>query len=391
MKSISILGVTGSIGRSTADVILADPSAYNVEVVSAHTQVRELADAAKRLNAKRAVIADESAYEDLVAELEGTDIECSAGPDALNDAASIPVDWTMAAIVGMAGLPPLLKAIERGGIIAIANKEPLVAAGPFVMEAARKSGATILPVDSEHNAIFQVFETENKKAIERIILTASGGPFRVTPLHELVSVSREQALAHPTWEMGHKISIDSATMMNKALEVIEAHVLFDIPADKIDVLIHPQSIIHSMVEYTDGSVLAQMGASDMRTPIAHTLGWPNRIASPGRKLDLTAIRNLSFEEVDPVRFPSIGLAYQTLNAGLASRIAFNAANEVAVSAFLGHKIAYLDIVNIVREVLDHMSAAPPTTLDDVFALDQAMRDAARSCIVGGNQPVRKVS
>lgn len=391
-KSISIFGVTGSIGRSTADVIMAQPDRYNVAVVSAHTQVTELADAARRLKARRAVIADESLYDELSTLLAGTNIECSAGPQALIDAASIPVDWTMAAILGMAGLPSLMAAINRGGVIAIANKEPLVAAGPFVMKAAQESGAIILPVDSEHNAIFQVFDTDNKKSVERIILTASGGPFRTTPLDQLANVTREQALAHPTWSMGHKISIDSATMMNKALEIIEAHVLFAMPPEKIDVLIHPQSVIHSMVEYSDGSVLAQMGASDMCTPIAHTLGWPDRIISPGRKLDFTQIGDLSFEAVDPVRFPSIDLAYRALKSGLVACIAFNAANEVAVASFLSHKITYPDIVTVVRDVLDHSSKADnPHDLDDVFALDQAMREMARSCIVGENQPVRKVS
>ncbi len=389
-KSVSILGVTGSIGRSTADVVASQPQDFSVEVVTAHTQAEDLAAAARRLNAKRAVIADEGCYEALQEALAGSGIACSAGEAALNEAAAIPVDWTMAAIVGMAGLPPLMRAIGRGGVIAIANKEPLVSAGPFVIDAAKKSGATLLPVDSEHNAIFQVFERDNKNAIEKIILTASGGPFRATPLDALDSVTPQQALAHPTWSMGHKISIDSATMMNKALEVIEALVLFDLPAEKIDVLIHPQSVVHSMVEYADGSILAQLGASDMCTPIAHTLAWPRRMATPGRKLDLGQLRTFTFEPVDNERFPAIGLAYDCLKAGLAARIAFNAANEVAVAAFLSHKIAYLDIVNVVKATLEQTLPAVGT-LDDVLALDQSMREAARSCIVGKNQPVRKVS
>lgn len=389
-KSLSILGVTGSVGRSTADVIASRLDDFTVEVVTAHTQAEDLAATAKRLKAKRAVIADKGCYDALVDALAGSGIECAAGEGALNDAAAIPVDWTMAAIVGMAGLKPLMRAIDRGGVIAIANKEPLVAAGPFVMDAAQKSGATILPVDSEHNAIFQVFEADNKNAIEKIILTASGGPFRTTPMDELQRVTPQQALAHPTWNMGHKISIDSATMMNKALEVIEAHVLFDLPAEKIDVLVHPQSVVHSMVEYTDGSILAQLGASDMSTPIAYTLAWPSRMATPGRKLDLAALRTFTFEPVDETRFPAIPLGYECLKAGLPARIAFNAANEMAVAAFLGHKIAYLDIVNVVKATLDR--ALPAVNgLDDVFDLDQSMREAARSCIMGQNQPVRKVS
>lgn len=390
MKTVSILGATGSIGRSTADVIASQPDQFSVEVVTAHTQAEDLAATAKRLGAKRAVIADEGCYEALSDLLAGSGIECAAGEAALDDAASIPVDWTMAAILGMAGLPSLMRAIDRGGVIAIANKEPLVSGGPFVMNAAKKSGATILPVDSEHNAVFQVWEENNKDAVERIILTASGGPFRATAIEDLEAVTPAQALAHPTWAMGHKISIDSSTMMNKALEVIEAHVLYNVPGNKIDVVIHPQSVVHSMVEYADGSILAQLGASDMCTPIAHTLAYPARMATPGRKLDLTALRTLSFEPVDTARFPAIPLAYDCLKAGLPACIAANAANEVAVAAFLGHKIAYLEIVNIVREAVEQ-PLSPVQTLDDVFALDQTMREWARSCIVGKNQPVRKVS
>lgn len=389
MKSITILGATGSVGGSTADVIRAHPGRYRVKAVTAHSRAAKLAETARALNAEQAVIADESGYAELKSQLFGSGIKCAAGGTALNEAAAMPVDWTMASIVGMAGLQPLMKAVERGGQIAIANKEPLVAAGPFLMDAARRSGATLLPVDSEHNAIFQVFDPANKAAVERIIITASGGPFRTVPLEKLGAVTPEQALAHPNWSMGPKVSVDSATMMNKALEIIEAHYLFAMPASRIDVLVHPQSVVHSMVEYSDGSVLAQMGASDMRTPIAHALGWPERISTPGHRLDFKTMKSLTFEDVDREKFPAVGLAYQCIENGLGAQIAFNAANEVAVEAFLCHNIAYLGIMNVVGDILSAGGYAAPRTLDDVFALDGEIRRKAVSMVNDATRNVRK--
>lgn len=383
MKRVSILGATGSVGRSTADVILAQPEAYDVQAVTANGSAQELAEMAVRLKAKHAVVADESAYETLRECLSGTDITCAGGPAALAEAAARPADWIMAAIVGMAGLDPLMAAIAQGTCVAIANKEPLVAAGSIVMEAARKSGAQLLPVDSEHNAIFQVLETRNKGAIEKIILTASGGPFRTMPLADMAQVTPAQALAHPNWSMGPKISVDSATMMNKALEIIEASVFFGLPPEKIEVLVHPQSVVHSMVEYSDGSVLAQMGASDMRTPVAHTLGWPDRIRTPGQRLDLENMASLSFEAVDEARFPSIPLAYDCLKAGGEACVILNAANEVAVEAFLAGGIPFTDILKYASCAVQNYSApASLETVEDIRLLDINVREKIKSCMLG---------
>lgn len=380
-RSINILGSTGSIGLSTLKVIQQHPDKFTVGALTAYSNVELLAEQAIKVKAKHAVIGNEALYEELKSALFAHDIECSAGEQAIMDAASYPADITMAAIVGMAGLPSLMVAIEQGGFIALANKEPLVAAGLQVLAAVEKSGATLLPVDSEHNAIFQVFEQDNVKAIERLILTASGGPFREWSLDQIEKATPEQAVAHPNWTMGAKISVDSASMMNKALEVIEAHHLFDMPADRIEVLVHPQSIVHSMVEYTDGSVLSQMGASDMCTPITNILGWPHRIATPGERLDLERMSKLSFEQVDSERFPSIQMAYDALNSGQAACISMNAANEVAVAAFLNHKIAFLDIYKIIREVLDKLDTAPLKSLNDVVSYDRVARDMAESFIL----------
>jgi len=310
MRKISILGSTGSVGQSTVKVLLAQEEAYDVQVLAANSNVQFI------------------------------------------EAASMPSDWIMAAIVGMAGLTPLMAAIEQGTTVAIANKEPLVAAGPLVLAAAKKAGTIILPIDSEHNAVFQVFEPENRQAVERIILTASGGPFRDFSRADMEKVTPKQALAHPNWDMGDKISIDSATMMNKALEIIEAQRLFDVTPEQIEVLVHPQSVVHSMVEYQDGSMLAQMGAADMCTPITNALGWPKRLKTPGQTLNLSQMKHLDFEAVDHDRFPFVGMAYDCLKSGLGACITMNAANEVAVAAFLSHKIAFLDIYKIVSEALD---------------------------------------
>ncbi len=373
-KRVTILGSTGSVGTSTVDLILNNPEAYDIQALTAQTNVDRLADQAIQLKAKRAVIGDETHYTALKNRLAGTGIDCAAGRAAVIEAASMPTDWTMAAIVGMAGLEPILAAIAQGQCVAIANKEPLVAAGPLVMAAARASGATLLPVDSEHNAVFQVFENENRAGIDRIILTASGGPFRTWTMDQMRAATPAQAVAHPNWTMGAKISVDSASMMNKALEIIEAHYLFAMPPEQIDVLVHPQSVIHSMVEYADGSVLAQLGAPDMRTPIAYTLGWPDRIRTSGQRLDLKTLTRLDFEQIDPVRFPSIPMAYDCLRAGPAHCIAFNAANEVAVAAFLGGQIGFYGIMDAVRYAVERVEKVDMSNLSDVLDFDGAVRD-----------------
>jgi len=380
MKTITILGATGSVGRSTADVILGDPDRYDVQAVTAYGKAAELAQIARTLKAKRAVVADPAAWPALKEALAGTSIEASAGPDAMLEAAAMPADTVMAAIVGMAGLLPVLQAVEQGRCVAIANKEPLVAAGRLVMEAAVRSGATILPVDSEHNAVFQVFEQDNRDAVERIILTASGGPFRTWSMEQMCAATPEQAVAHPNWSMGAKISVDSATMMNKALEVIEAHRLFGLSAAKIDVLVHPQSVVHSMVEYADGSILAQLGAADMRTPVAYALGYPQRIKSPGKRLDLAALSTLQFFQPDHERFPALRLAYRCLEEGDSACIAFNAANEIAVQAFLDRRLLFTGIVDTVAAMLDLNCGGAPKTLEEILAIDQTVRAHAESYI-----------
>lgn len=384
MKKISILGSTGSVGQNTVKVIQAQQQEYDVQVLTANTNVDLLAQQARQLNAKHAVIADENYFDELKQALSGTGIKVSAGEQALTEAARIPADWIMAAIVGMAGLKPLMAAINQGTTVALANKEPLVAAGPLVLKTAQEASTTLLPIDSEHNAIFQVFEPDNKKAIEKIILTASGGPFRKASLEEMANMTPSQALAHPNWDMGNKISIDSATMMNKALEVIEAQRLFGVEPEKIDVLVHPQSVVHSMVEYADGSVLAQMGAADMCTPITNALGWPERLPSPGQKLDLQKLARLDFKKVDHNRFPFVKMAYDCLEVGLSACIRLNAANEIAVDAFLGHKIAFLDIYNVVSGTMQQDSPKSLDTLDDILEYDCIVREQAESCILDIN-------
>lgn len=392
IKTVSIFGSTGSVGQNTIKVLQAQEAEYDIQVLSAYNNVKLLAEQARSLKAKHAVIGDETQYEKLKQFLADTDIEVSAGEEALVEAASIPADWIMAAIVGMAGLRPLMAAIKQGKTVAIANKEPLVAAGPLVLETAKASGTTILPIDSEHNAIFQVFESKNRDSIEKIILTASGGPFRTHTIDQMAMMTPEQALDHPTWDMGAKISIDSATMMNKALEVIEAQRLFDMKPKQIDVLVHPQSLIHSMVQYEDGSLLAQMGAADMCTPITYALGYPNRLPSPGEKLDLTQLRQLDFEPVDRERFPFVQTAYDCLESGLASCITMNAANEVAVEAFLNHKIAFLDIYNLVLDMLSKCESRPLNSLKEILSYDSFVRRQANSCILKiTSQPQRATS
>jgi 1-deoxy-D-xylulose-5-phosphate reductoisomerase len=373
VKKVSIFGVTGSVGQSTVDLILSNPEKFDVQVVTAGSNVLKLAEMAKKLNAKHAVIANENAYQELKSALAGTDIEISAGKQSIAQSASISADWIMCAIVGIAGLPSLMEAIKQGTSVAIANKEPLVAAGPMVMEDCKKFGTTILPVDSEHNAIFQVFDKSREMAIKNIILTASGGPFRGLSQDKMRDITPELAVKHPNWSMGAKISVDSATMMNKALEIIEAYYLFGMSADKINVLVHPQSIIHSMVEYIDGSILAQMGAPDMKTPIAHTLAWPDRMKTSGNTLDWKNLSQLTFEPVDHKAFPSINLAYQCLDAGLYACIIMNTANEVLVEQFLQGKIGFLDIVDTIARILEDYRKTNVTSLNDVIDLDSSVR------------------
>lgn len=372
-RTISILGATGSIGTSTLDLIERHPDRYEVVAVTANSDVDGLAAIARRTGAAFAAIGDERLGPALAAALEGSGIASGAGERAVIDAAAMPADWTMAAIVGTAGLKPTMAAIARGKTIALANKESLVSAGPVMLKAAEASGARLLPVDSEHNAIFQCYDHEDQKRIARVILTASGGPFRQMSLADMARVTPAQAVRHPNWSMGAKISVDSATLMNKGLELIEAHHLFPIGAAKLDVLVHPQSVVHSMVEYVDGSVLAQLGTPDMRTPIAHTLAWPDRMATPGQRLDLAAIGRLDFEEPDLNRFPALGLARAALEASGARPAILNAANEIAVAAFLDGRLGFLDIAFIVGKALERYDPPAPATLDDVLAVDEAAR------------------
>lgn len=356
-KTINILGITGSIGQAARDVILANPDLFDVNVLSAHRSEEGLKQVAQALEANHAVL---TSRDDLMAALHK------------------PVDITLCAIVGMAGLESMLRAIEVSDVVLIANKEPLVAAGELVMAAARKHNTRILPVDSEHNAIFQVFDEQRRSAVERIIITASGGPFRTWSLEEMAKATPAQATAHPNWSMGQKISVDSATMMNKALEVIEAHHLFNLSPERIDVLIHPQSVVHSMVEYTDGSVLAQMGASDMRTPLANVMNWPERLSTPGQRLDLTSMKRLDFEEADHAQFPALAMAYHCIEKGAAACIALNAANEIAVNSFLAGHIEFLDIIECAAYMIDDtilgaVPVEPLDGLDGILAFDSAVR------------------
>ncbi|MBK1836162.1 1-deoxy-D-xylulose-5-phosphate reductoisomerase [Azospirillum sp. YIM B02556] len=373
-RSVTILGSTGSVGTQTVDLVSRDPERFPVEALTANRNVTLLAQQARQLNARMAVVADPAAYAELKDLLSGSGIEVAAGSDAVAAAAERPADWVMAAIVGAAGLEPTLAAVRRGAIVAFANKEVLVCAGALMMEEVKTHGATLLPVDSEHSAIYQVFDFERTDSVARLILTASGGPFRTRDRGFMAAATREQAVAHPTWEMGAKISVDSATMMNKGLELIEAHFLFGIPEDRIDVLVHPQSVVHSLVEYVDGSVLAQLGTPDMRTPIAYSLGWPARIATPAERLDLVKAATLTFEAPDPVRFPALRLARAALQSGGGAPTILSAANEVAVQAFLDRRIGFLDIERIVEETL---AALPHRPLRDLAAVREADADARR--------------
>jgi 1-deoxy-D-xylulose-5-phosphate reductoisomerase len=377
-RTVTVLGSTGSVGTQTVQLLAASPDRFMVRALVGGRNARLLAEQARSLHAECAVIADTACLPELRDALADTAIRIEAGPDAVIAAAAMDADWTMAAITGAAGLAPTLAAIRRGKCVALANKEALVCAGDVMLRAVQEAGATLLPCDSEHNAIFQSLADGNRGAVEKIVLTASGGPFRTATREEMAKATPEAALRHPVWSMGAKISIDSATMMNKGLEVIEAARLFALAPEQIAVLVHPQSIIHGMVCYYDGSVLAQLGSPDMRIPIAHTLAWPDRIDTPSPRLDLAAVARLDFAEPDLDRFPSLRLARETLMAGGGAPAILNAANEIAVEAFLQRKIGFLDIANTVAAVLDVLGTPPADTLDEVIALDQSARRAATS-------------
>jgi 1-deoxy-D-xylulose-5-phosphate reductoisomerase len=375
-RRISILGATGSIGRSTLDLVERSPERFEVVALTARNNVGALADAARRTGAKLAVVADAERSQELRDALHGSDCRTAAGQEALLEAATSDADWVMAAIVGCAGLLPTMAAIEGGKTVALANKEALVTAGSLMTDAAERSGATLLPVDSEHNAIFQCLAGSRRVDVSRLVLTASGGPFRELPLEEMRKATPEQAVAHPRWSMGAKISVDSATLMNKGLELIEAHHLFGLPSDKIDVVVHPQSVVHSLVEFVDGSLLAQLGSADMRIPIAYTLAWPERMATPSERLSLADIGRLDFEPPDLARFPSLRLAREALERGPGEAVVLNAANEVAVEAFLRGAIGFCDISRLVADALDTFPAQAPATIDEVVALDRESRERA---------------
>ena len=379
-RSLTILGATGSVGSQTLDLVARNPGRWQVEALTAGSDVAGLVSAAKACGARFVAIADAAKGEALKAALAGTGIESGAGESALVDAAARDAEIVITAIVGAAGLPPTMAAVKRGAQIGIANKETLVCAGPVVTAAATAHGATLLPVDSEHNAIFQVFPHGDPAQVERVILTASGGPFRTRSRDEMRGVSVADACKHPTWSMGAKISIDSATLMNKGLELIEAAQLFPVDVERLDVIVHPQSVIHSMVEYVDGSVLAQLGSPDMRIPIAYAMGWPERIATPAARLDLAAIANLSFEKPDLERFPCLALAWAAMRAGGSAPCILNAANEIAVAAFIAGQAGFLDIDAIVAETLNMVASGPVATLEEVMAIDAAARRTARALV-----------
>ncbi len=376
-RSVTILGATGSVGTSTLDLILRSPEKFSVVALTAQQDVAGLAKAARATDAELAVIGDASLHDALKEALAGTRTEVASGCNAVSEAASRGADWTMAAIVGCAGLPATLAALRGGRTVALANKESLVSAGDVMTAVAAQSMAQLLPVDSEHNAIFQCLAGSPRDRVRRIVLTASGGPFRTWTREAMEDVTPEVAVKHPNWSMGAKISIDSATLMNKGLELIEAKHLFACRPDELAVVVHPQSVIHSMVDYVDGSTIAQLGSPDMRIPIASTLAWPDRMETPCTPLDLSTIGRLDFEAPDLERFPALGLAMAALAAGGARPAVLNASNEIAVAAFLARSIGFLDIARIVADVLDRYDPPAPTTVEDVLAIDgEARRIAA---------------
>ncbi|MEM7492553.1 MAG: 1-deoxy-D-xylulose-5-phosphate reductoisomerase [Pseudomonadota bacterium] len=388
-QKISIMGATGSVGRSALDVIsytneTADTPVFEIDTLAAGGDVDGLVAQVRACGARHAVIADEAQYSELKTALSGMDVTCAAGDKAVTEAAMRPVDRVLAAIVGIAGLPSTLAAIDAGNSVALANKESMVCAGPMLKALAAKVDVAIVPTDSEHNAMFQVME--RREDVERLILTASGGPFRKTPRAELAHVTPDKALAHPRWNMGNKISIDSATLFNKGLELIEAAYLFDVSESMIEVVVHPQSIVHSLVAYRDGSVLAQMGEPDMRTPILHALTWPERRAKgPAQRLNLAALSQLEFEALDIDKFRSVDLCREALRLGGALPTVLNCANEAAVAAFLAGQCGFMDIEWIVAEALSQFSArsysrAPLESLEAVMSVQDEAKELARGLV-----------
>jgi 1-deoxy-D-xylulose-5-phosphate reductoisomerase len=383
-RSVTVLGATGSIGASTIDLLKRDRVRFRVEALSANSNAAALAALARELGARFAAVGDPAAYRALKDALGGTGIEAGAGEDALIEAALRPAQWVIGAITGAAGLKPTLAAAERGAIVALANKECLVCAGGLFMRRAAAAGATILPVDSEHNALFQAMSAGRREDVRRVILTASGGPFRTWTAEAIRSATREQALRHPNWSMGPKVTIDSATLMNKGLELIEAHHLFALPPEQIDVLVHPQSIVHGLVEFRDGSLIAQLGSPDMRIPIAHCLAWPERLNGPAPRLDLARVSTLTFEEPDLARFPALGLAKRALEVGGAAPTVLNAANEVAVAAFLAGGLGFVGIAAVVEASLEAAMrrglTREPTAVDEALAVDHDSRLLTRELL-----------
>ena len=381
---ITLLGATGSIGTSTVDLIKRGNGRYRVEAVTAYRNAAPLAKLAREVGARFAAVSDPASYRELKDALSGSGIEAASGEGALLEAAQRPASWVMGAITGSIGLAPTLAALKRGATVAIANKECLVCAGALFMRTAAESGATVLPVDSEHNAVFQALSAGRREDVSRAILTASGGPFRTWTIEAMRAATVEQALKHPNWSMGPKITIDSATLMNKGLELIEAHHLFALGPERLDVVVHPQSIVHGMVEYRDGSVVAQLGTPDMRTPIAHCLAWPVRIDGPAARLDLAKIGTLTFEQPDPVRFPSLALVRRVIETGGAAPTIFNAANEVAVAAFIGRRLGFTGIVAVVEATLDaavrRNALGEPKTIEDALVVDQLARSMAQDLL-----------
>lgn len=383
-RSVTILGATGSIGASTIDLLKRNRSRYRVEAVSANRNGRALAQIARELDARFAAVADEGAYRDLKEGLAGSGIEAAAGPSAMIEAARRPADWVMAAIAGATGLEPTLAAVERGGTVALANKECLVCAGALFMRRAAQKGTKVLPVDSEHNALFQALSAGRREDVVRLVLTASGGPFRTWSIDAIRAATPAQALKHPNWSMGPKVTIDSATLMNKGLELIEAHHLFAMESAGIDVVVHPQSVVHGLVEFRDGSVVAQLGPPDMRIPIAHCLAWPTRIEGPGPRLDLAQIAALTFEAPDLRRFPALALARRALEAGNGAPTVLNAANEVAVAEFIAERLPFPGIPALVEATLEaaHRDGVlhEPASVEDALAIDHIARSLARNLL-----------
>ncbi len=390
-RRVTVLGSTGSVGSSTLDLMdqaeASGTGSFEVEALTGGANIARLAEQARRWKPKLVVTADPSKLSDLRDALSDTNVEATAGEAAVVEAATRPADWVMASIVGAAGLKSAWAAAATGAVLALANKESLVCCGPALIDRVRQAGGRLIPVDSEHSAIFQVFPAEAPERVSKLVLTASGGPFRKTPRAQMTAITPEQAVAHPNWSMGAKISVDSATMANKGLEMIEAAYLFGMPEDRIDVVVHPESIIHSLVEYVDGSTLAQMGPPDMRTPIAYALGWPARIAWPAPKLDLAALGRLTFEPPDTQRFPALNLARQALKTGGAAPAVFNAANEIAALAFLDRKLSFLNIAAVVAETLERATKAGMVfgagdACGAALSVDAEARQSARSIIAG---------